>query len=141
MSLDDPGVKMSKSGVAASYVALDEARDEVIKKFKRAVTDSGSAVEAAEDKPAITNLLEIYSGFSGSDIAQIESDYVGVGYGQFKQDLGELVADKLGQLQEKFTQIRHDDNRLAAIIEAGNAKAAVIANQKLAQVKQKLGLL
>lgn len=141
MSLDNPSVKMSKSGQTASYVALDEGRDEIIKKFRRAVTDSGSAIEATDDKPAITNLLEIYSSFSGKTIAQVENDYVGVGYGQFKQDLGELVADKLKLLQEKFALIRADDNKLSSIIEAGNTKASAIASKKLTLVKQKIGLL
>lgn len=141
MSLDDPAKKMSKSDATASYIGLDEARDEVIRKFKRAVTDSGSTIEATDNKPAVTNLLEIYSGFSGKSIEQIESDYVGAGYGQFKQDLGELVADKLEQLQTVFAGYRGDEVKLDGIIAAGNAKAGKLANQKLEQAKQKIGLL
>ncbi len=141
MSLDDPTTKMSKSGSTASYVALDESKDDTIKKFKRAVTDSGSEVEATDSKPAITNLLEIFSSFSGKSIKQLESDYVGVGYGQFKQDLGELVATKLEKLQEKFRDYRTDEPNLLRTIALGNQKASAIANKKLEQVKNHIGLL
>lgn len=141
MSLDDPTTKMSKSGASTSYVALDEDRDEVIRKFKRAVTDSGSAIEATDSKPAMTNLLEIYASFSGKSISQVEQDYVGVGYGQFKQDLGELVADKLMGLQSSFSQYRNDEAKLKQIIISGNDKASAIATKKLEIAKQKIGLL
>lgn len=141
MSLDDPAVKMSKSGATASYVALDETRDEVIRKFKRAVTDSGSTIEAADDKPAITNLIEIYASISDKSVEQIEKDYVGLGYGQFKQDLGELVADKLSELQAGFSNYRDNEKHLDEIIQAGNIKANAIASKKLEIVKQKIGLL
>ncbi len=141
MSLDDPSVKMSKSGTAASYVALDDDRETVIAKFKRAVTDSGSTIEATDNKPAVTNLLEIYAGFSGKSIAQLEQEYVGAGYGQFKQDLGELVAGKLADLQGVFARYRSDEGELMAIIAAGNRKASEIAAVKLEDVKRKIGLL
>lgn len=141
MSLDDPTAKMSKSGSVASYVALDESKDDIIKKFRRAVTDSGSEVEATDSKPAMTNLLEIYSSFSGKPIGQLEKEYVGVGYGQFKQDLGELVADKLRDLQAVYKSHRLDEPKLRALIEAGNNKASEIADKKLEQVKSKIGLI
>lgn len=141
MSLDDPLAKMSKSGAEASYVALDDNADTIIRKFKRAVTDSGSSIEAIESKPAITNLLEIYASFSGESIAQLEQKYSGIGYGQFKQELGELVADKLTQLQKEFKQYRSDEKELFKIIEAGNQKVSQIAQQKLEEVKVKIGLM
>lgn len=141
MSLDDPSVKMSKSGTVASYVALDDDRETVIAKFKRAVTDSGSTIEATDNKPAVTNLLEIYAGFSGKSIAQLEQEYVGAGYGQFKQDLGEQVADKLAELQEVFAGYRSDEGELMGIIATGNRKASESAAVKLEDVKRKIGLL
>lgn len=141
MSLDDPGVKMSKSGAEVSYVALDDDAETVKKKFRRAVTDSGSEVEATDSKPAMTNLLEIYASFSGKSIEEIEGDYAGLGYGQFKQNLGELVADRLEDLQRFFKDYRSDEKKLWAVIEDGNKKAASIAGKKLEQVKNRLGLL
>ena len=90
MSLEDPTKKMSKSaGSAGSYVALTDTDSEITKKIKRAVTDSGSEVKAAPDKPALTNLLGIYSLLSNEPIAEIEDRYAGKGYGAFKTDLGD----------------------------------------------------
>lgn len=142
MGLDDPTKKMSKSDHPDSFIMLAEPADSILKKFKRAVTDSGSEVKYDKaNKPAVSNLLEIYAGFSDKSIEDIEKMYDGKGYGDFKQDLGELVAEKLGELQAKFEVIRGDESKLIQTIEAGNAKAAEIANKKLAEVKEKVGLL
>lgn len=142
MGLDDPTKKMSKSDHPDSFIMLAEPADSILKKFKRAVTDSDSEVKYDKaNKPAVSNLLEIYAGFSDKSITDIENQYVGKGYGDFKQDLGELVAEKLGELQAKFEVIRGDESKLMQTIEAGNAQAAEIANKKLAEVKEKVGLL
>lgn len=141
MSLNDPEKKMSKSESADSFIAMDDEYDVVIKKFKRAVTDSDNRVKHSKDKPAISNLLAIYSEFSGKKITEIENEYEGKGYGQFKGDLGELVAGKLRQLQEEFKSIREDQNRLDNVIAEGNSNAGTIANEKVNIVKEKLGLI
>jgi len=141
MSLNEPDKKMSKSGSADSYIILEDHKDSVIKKFKRAVTDSGSEIKHSKDKPAVSNLLNIYSEFSGNTIAEIEKDYEGKGYGQFKGDLGELVAEKLIKLQNSFSELRNDEDRLEGIIREGNKKAGTIANEKMSIIKNILGLL
>lgn len=142
MSLDDPTQKMSKSDHPDSAIALMESSDSTISKFKRAVTDSdNSIVYDKSNKPAISNLLEIYAGFADIGIEDIEKRYDGKGYGEFKQDLGELVASKLDKLQQKYKTIRSNEADLMQIIEQGNAKAEQIANKKLKEVKEKIGLL
>jgi len=142
MSLDDPSVKMSKSDHPDSYIALGEDKDSVIKKFKRAVTDSDSVVSYDKAaKPAISNLIEIYIGFTDKSIEEVEVLYEGKRYGEFKQDLGIIVSDKLAELQHKFEDYRADEASLIEILEQGSAKARQIADKKIVEVKAKIGLL
>jgi tryptophanyl-tRNA synthetase len=142
MGLDDPSAKMSKSDHPDSYVGLGESSEAVIKKFKRAVTDSDTQVSYDKAaKPAVSNLIEIYSGFTDKKPNEIEKLYEGKGYGEFKQDLGEIVADKLADLQEEFHKHRDDEVGLMRILEEGSAKASQIADKKVAEVKSKVGLL
>ncbi|MBI2798337.1 tryptophan--tRNA ligase [Candidatus Saccharibacteria bacterium] len=142
MNIADPSKKMSKSDPGPGTVYLKDTSEEVITKFKKAVTDSGSEVKYDKaKKPAVSNLLEIYHGFSGKPIEEIENKYRGKGYGDFKKDLGELVAGKLEELQAKFNKIRSNESELMRIIESGNVKASKIANKKLEQIKQTIGLL
>jgi tryptophanyl-tRNA synthetase len=143
MSLSDPAKKMSKSDTEDSggYVSMYDPADTIIKKFKRAVTDSDNKILFREDKPAISNLLGIYSGFSGKEIHDIEKEYESSGYGKFKSDLGELVADKLNNLQKCFKDIRENESELMEIIDKGNAKAIEISSKKISGIKQKTGLL
>lgn len=140
MSLNEVGKKMGKSDSSDSYIGLDEQKDSVIKKFKRAITDSGSEIKYSTDKPALSNLLVIYSEFSGKPIGEIEKEYEGKGYGLFKSDLGELVAGKLSELQKTFSEIRNDEERLNGIINEGNSNAGTIASEKMIIVKRILGL-
>lgn len=142
MSLDDPSVKMSKSEHPDSFIALGENPREVIKKFKRAVTDSDTQVKYDKTaKSAISNLMEIYVGFSDLSLNEVEDKYAGRGYGEFKQELGELVADKLAELQKDFNKFRSNEAELKEIITIGSAKASDIADKKVAEVKSKIGLL
>ncbi|MEO6694848.1 MAG: tryptophan--tRNA ligase [Ignavibacteria bacterium] len=140
MSLKDPGKKMSKSDADDSYIGLEDPPDSIVKKFKKAVTDSGDQIEFKDDKPSISNLLVIYSEFAERSIEEIQKDYEGKGYGQFKMDLGEIVAERLGSLQKSFMQIRSDEERLNNIIKEGNSNATIIANEKVNMLKNKLGL-
>jgi tryptophanyl-tRNA synthetase len=142
MSLQDPLIKMSKSdpNQAGNILLLDDP-DEIKSKFKRAVTDSGDKIEASDDKPALTNLLQIYAGFSGQSVEQIEQKYSSKGYGEFKTDLGELVAGEIATIQSKFNDLMKDRQKLQAIIDEGANKAREIAQPKLADVKAKIGLL
>ncbi len=140
MSLNDPEKKMSKSESAESYISLDDEPAAIVKKFKRAVTDSDNRIIRAQEKPAVSNLLAIYSGFSGKTVEEIEKEYEGSGYGKFKSDLGELVADILGKLQKRFSEIRTDTERVERVVREGNEKAGTLAEEKLRLVKDKLGL-
>lgn len=143
MSLDDPTRKMSKSDSPDSFIMLAEPAEGIRKKIKRAVTDSDNTVlYDKENKPALSNLIEIYYGFSsGMSIEDIEKKYTGVGYGDFKSELAELVVTKLGELQDRFETVRSNEDELMRIIEQGNEKAREIANKKLGEVKTKIGLL
>ncbi|MBK9226214.1 MAG: tryptophan--tRNA ligase [Ignavibacteria bacterium] len=140
MSLNEPEKKMSKSESADSYVAMDDKPEAIIKKFKRAVTDSDNTIKKATDKPAISNLLAIYSGFTDRSIEEIEKEYEGAGYGKFKNDLGEIVAGVLDSWQKRFSEIREDNDRIQNVISEGNSKAETLAKEKLGIVKDKLGL-
>jgi tryptophanyl-tRNA synthetase len=141
MSLNDASKKMSKSDSADSYIAMDEEPEIIIKKFKRAVTDSDNKIRFGKDKPELSNLLTIYSEFADKSIEEIEKDYEGKGYGQLKSDLGELVSEKLKGLQKTFNEIRNDEARLNNIIKEGNGNAETIANEKVSIVKGILGLV
>ncbi|MBI2637731.1 MAG: tryptophan--tRNA ligase, partial [Candidatus Sungbacteria bacterium] len=103
MGLDDATKKMSKSASSKNnYIALLDSADEIRRKIKIAVTDSGSEVRALHDKPAISNLIAIYSGYLGKTTSDIEKMYLGKGYGDFKKDLADVVVEGLKPLQEKF---------------------------------------
>lgn len=141
MSLNDPLKKMSKSDSDDSYIALDDKMENIIKKFKRAVTDSDNQIKFSENKSAISNLLVIYSEFTGKTINEIEIEYENAGYGKFKKDLGEIVSNKLDSLQKSFYQIRKNEQRLNNVIAEGNDRARIIANEKMVIIKEKLGLI
>ena len=141
MSLNDASKKMSKSGSTDGYIGMEEDPDVIIKKFKRAVTDSDNKIRSGRDKPEISNLLTIFSEFAEKPVDEIEKDYEGKGYGQFKSDLGNLVSDKLKELQRTFNEIRKDESRLNNIIAEGNGNAETIANEKISIVKELLGLV
>ncbi|MBA3679019.1 tryptophan--tRNA ligase [Candidatus Saccharibacteria bacterium] len=140
--LDDPSKKMSKSDHPDSFIMLQEPLDSIKAKFKKAVTDSDNTIKYDKTlKPAVSNLLEIYSGFSEESIDVIVDRYTNKGYGELKTDLGELVVEKLSTLQLAFNKIRADEQNLERVISEGSEKAAEIANKKLSEVKEKLGLL
>lgn len=142
MSLDDPSKKMSKSATSEwGYVSLLDTPDVVLKKVKKAVTDSGNEITAGPTKPALTNLLTIYSSVTGKSIQDIEQLYIGQGYGKFKQDLAEAIIAFLEPIQTQYTELISDQTVLQNILRHGKVKAEVIANQTLLDVKQKLGLV
>ena len=141
MSLNDPLKKMSKSESEDSYISLDESPEKIIKKFKRAVTDSDNQIRFGKDKPAISNLLVILSEFTNKSIEDLVNEYEGKGYGQFKTDIGEIVAENLRSLQNRYQEIRADEERLTNVITEGNRNAEILANEKVGIVKDKLGLI
>ncbi len=142
MSLQDPGSKMSKSdeNQNGNIMLLDDEAT-IRQKLKRAVTDTENEVKVSPQGGAITNLIHIYTGFSGQTPAEVEDKYKFKGYGEFKQDLADLLVQELGDMQRTFHALMADETYLYKVLDEGAAKASIIAGQKLSEVKQKLGLL
>ena len=140
MSLQDPMKKMSKSdeNPNASIYLLDDM-DTVIRKFKRAVTDSGSEVIYHDDKPGIKNLMDIYSVITGKTIADIEKEFDGKGYGDFKLAVGESVVSILNPLQKRIEELNNDKAYVDSIIKANAEKANYFAQKTLRKVQKKVG--
>ncbi len=140
MGLDDPTKKMSKSATSANnYIALLDSPEVAAKKISRAVTDSGTTIESGPDRPALTNLLTIYSLLSNQSIKNIEKEYTGKGYSDFKKGLSNVVVEFISEFQNKFNAL--DDNKVKKILEEGAAKARSVAEKKMEEVKTKMGLL
>lgn len=140
MSLQDPTKKMSKSdeNPNASIYLLDDT-DTIIRKFKRAVTDSGSEVLYRDDKPGIKNLMDIYSAVTGKTADEIEKEFDGSGYGNFKLAVGEAVADTLKPLQTRMDELLKDKAYIDGIIKTNAEKANYVANKTLRKVQKKVG--
>ncbi len=142
MSLQEPEKKMSKSdeNANATIYLLDD-KDVIIRKFKRAVTDSGSEVRyAPQEKPGVSNLMEIYSCVTGKGHGEIEKDFAGKGYGDFKMAAGEAVAECLAPLQEKYKELMADKAYIDSMIKNNDEKAQYYANKTLRKVQKKVGL-
>lgn len=139
MALDEPTSKMSKSSkVAGSYIGLLDDPTAAAKKIMRATTDTGSEIKFDKDnKPGISNLLTIYSFLSGKSIKQLEKDYEGKGYGDFKKDLAETVKEFLTGYQQRYNS--YTDEQVKKILRDGAEKLKPIARQTLDQVKTKIG--
>jgi tryptophanyl-tRNA synthetase len=141
MSLEDPSRKMSKSDASPNAsIALTDEADTIRRKIRRAVTDSGSEVVAAPDKPALTNLLTIFSLLSGDPIPALEERYSGKGYGVFKSDLADVVVAALAPIQERLAQLEANPDRARAVLTAGADRARVRAAAKMADVRERVGL-
>ncbi|MDX6528596.1 MAG: tryptophanyl-tRNA synthetase [Blastocatellia bacterium] len=141
MSLTDPAKKMSKSdeeSEAGCVMLLDDA-DAVRRKFKRAVTDSGTEIRFDANRPAINNLLTIYHLLTGKTSEEVEEHFNGKGYGKMKEELADVTVDFLKPFQERVHAI--DDAKLNEILERGAARAESIAGPTLAQAKANMGLI
>lgn len=140
MGLDDPSKKMSKSAPSEyNYIALTDDADTVRRKIKKAVTDSGSEIVYADDKPALKNLINIYTLLSGKTAQEIETMYAGKGYGDFKTDLAEVVVSFLTPFQDRLAAI--SDEQVLEILKAGAEKVKPLAQEKMRQVYEKVGLI
>ena len=141
MSLQEPTRKMSKSdeNVNATIMLLDD-KDTIIRKFKRAVTDSEAEVRYGEDKPGISNLMDIYGCVTGKTNDEITAEFAGKGYGDFKLAVGETVADELAPLQKRYEELLKDKAYIENCIKENDAKAAYFANKTLRKVHKKIGL-
>lgn len=141
MGLDDATKKMSKSATSPlNYIAMTDDAETIRNKFKRAVTDSGSEILAREDKPAITNLLNIFSEVSGKSVSELEKEYGGKGYGDFKMAVAEAVIDYLKPIQDKYFELLKDEDKLKSILRKGAERIAPIAKKTLKEVQEKVGL-
>ena len=142
MSLQEPTKKMSKSDANenATVRMLDEP-DVILRKFKRAVTDSEGSIRAAADKPGVTNLMTIYSVCTGKDFSQIEAEFAGQGYGAFKQAVGESVAETLRPIREEYKRLLADKAYLDGVLKEGAARADALARRTLNKVYKKVGFV
>jgi len=141
MSLDDPDSKMSKSAENPhSRISLLDDANKIKKSIMRSTTDSeGSIRFDIENKPGISNLLNIYSAFSGMEVKEIEKKYEGCGYGDFKKDLVEVTVDAIMPIQQRFQEIRNSQE-LVDILKDGAERANVISERTMKRVKEKFGL-
>jgi tryptophanyl-tRNA synthetase len=142
MDLQDPSAKMSKSAESPhGTLTILDSPDEIHRKIRAAVTDSGRDVVAAPDKPAITNLLTIYSVVSGRDIPDLEAAYAGKGYADLKSDLAEALVEFLGPVQERYRALAGDPGELERVLETGAQKAQKVASEMLELVYERIGFL
>ena len=139
MSLSDPAKKMSKSDddINGSVMLLDDA-DAIQRKFKRAVTDSGTEIRFDSSRPAITNLLTILQLLTGQSAEQVESHFADKGYAQLKQQLADATIEFLRPLQQRVRDI--DDGELALILDNGRQKAQQLAQPTLELVMERMGI-
>ena len=139
--LQEPERKMSTTfGTEQGTVFVLDEPDAIRKKFKRAVTDSGSEVARGEDKPGITNLIDILAVARGTTPEAIEAEFAGARYGDFKVAVGDAVVEYLAPVRERYEALRADDAALEAILAAGAAKARAIASETLRDVRQAMGV-
>ncbi len=140
MSLQDPLKKMSKSdeNPNASIYLLDDT-DTIIRKFKRAVTDSDNQIVYRDEQPGIKNLIDIYGAVTDKKPVEIEREFEGKGYGDFKIAVGEAVASTLKPLQDRMQELLQDKTYIDSIIKGNAEKADCFAGKTLRKVKRRVG--
>lgn len=142
MGLDDPLKKMSKSASSLfNYIALDDSPAMIREKIKRAVTDSGKEIKYDSQKPAISNLLNIYSLTTNKSTIEIEKEFEGKGYKEFKEALSEALINFLTPFQKKQKAILKDKNYIQKVLKDGKERAQSIAQKTMVEVKNKIGLV
>lgn len=142
MSLADPTRKMSKSDENQnSFVLLMDKPEDIMRKFKRAVTDSDSRIIMSEDKAGVSNLITIYSLATGKTAQEIESEFEGKGYGDFKPAVGEAVVELLRPIREKTEDLLKNKDYLESVYREGANKASYMARKTLDKVYRKVGFV
>jgi len=142
MSLQEPTKKMSKSDENVNaWVAILDSKDDIIRKFKRAVTDSEARVCIGEEKHGINNLMGIYSAITGKSLDEITKEFDGKGYGEFKLVVGEAVADELAPIKARYDELIADKKTLEQIYKNGAEKASYVANKTLYKAMKKVGFV
>ena len=141
MDLQSPDAKMSTTGSSeAGLVYIDEEPGAIVKKIKRAQTDSGSEIVRGPDKAGVSNLIEIYAVARGVAPEAVEREFEGQGYGAFKQAVGEAVADLLGPVRERYVELRADEHALERTLALGAEKARAIAVPVMREVRAAMGV-
>ena len=142
MSLAEPTAKMSKSDPNQNAVVyILDKKDDVMRKFKKAVTDSDAEVRYSEDKPGVSNLMTIYRAFTGKSYEDIESEFAGRGYGDFKLAVGEACADGLAGVRSEFDRLIADKAYLESVMKAGADEASYYARKVMSKVRRKIGFV
>jgi tryptophanyl-tRNA synthetase len=141
MSLDDPTSKMSKSGAEGSYIALLDPPATIRKKIARATTDSERTIVFDEKRPGIYNLLTIYEALGSESRDQIEAEFAGKGYKEFKAALADRVVATLQPIQQRYAEITADPARLEALLAQGADKVRPLAEATLRTVKERMGFM
>jgi tryptophanyl-tRNA synthetase len=141
MDLQFPERKMSTTGGSPQgTVYVTEEPDAIVKKFRSAVTDSGSEVVRAPDKPGISNLIDILAAVRGSSPGEVEGSFNGSGYGAFKQAVADAVVEYLRPVRERYHELRADEPELERILERGAEKARAIAANTMVDVREMMGV-
>jgi len=142
MSLADPEKKMSKSDANLNaFISMDDDKDTIIRKFKRAVTDSDNKIKYAEDKPGISNLLTIYCAFTDKTTEEAEKEFDGKGYGDFKLKVGEAVVETVEPIRLEKNRLLQNKDYLDSVLKNGAERAERLAYKTLSKVYKKVGLV
>ncbi len=142
MSLSEPTKKMSKSDPNPNgFILLMDKPEDIMRKFKRAVTDSDMRVVCSEDKPGVTNLIGIYAQATGTSVEEVEAEFEGKGYGEFKPAVGEAVVEMLRPIREETERLLQDKAYLETVYREGAQKAERIAQRTLDKVYRKVGFV
>ena len=141
-SLQEPAKKMSKSDPNINgYISLLDGTDDIMRKFKRAVTDSDALVAYREGKDGVNNLMSIYSCITGKSFDEIEAEFAGKGYGEFKPAVGEAVTLLINPIREKFNDLMKNKDYLSEIYTSGAKKALAVSSRTLDKVYRKVGFV
>ena len=142
MSLQSPENKMSKSDPNPNgFISLLDDTDTIIRKFKRAVTDSDNEIRYSPEKAGISNLLDIYSAVTGKTIEEAEKEFSGFGYGDFKLAVGEAVASCLKPVQDKYIELGKNPDYVKKVYTEGAEFASRLAQRTLSKVYKKVGFV
>jgi tryptophanyl-tRNA synthetase len=141
MDLQEPQAKMSTStGTEAGLIYIDDDPDAIIRKIKRAQTDSGTEIVRRPDKAGITNLIEMLAVARGVEPARIEREFEGQGYGVFKEAVGEGLVELLAPVRDRYRELRPDEERIEATLAQGAARAREIASVTIDEVRAAMGV-
>ena len=141
MDLQEPTAKMSTTyGSEAGLIYIDDEPKAIVKKVKRAQTDSGTDIARGPGKEGIANLIEILSAVRGVAPEEIEREFAGQGYGDFKQAVGEEVAELLAPARERYRELRSDEAGIESALREGAERARAIAGPTLAEVREAMGV-